>query len=201
MLDFDKFLLDAKGNHIGYYSGLTFANFIGLTMQIPGKIIIATNKIDTEEKDVVIVKPRVTVNNSNYKILPLFDILEEFKTYCDYDFAKSLKFIVDYIKTAKIDYKKQYEELVVFSEPTKRKWNVIVYVLNKPEVVNRLRYFYTQENLENKTIEEFIEEVKSDLEIETDKELVEEYKEDLFEFEQELFVRKQLKEIFEKFGV
>ncbi len=77
---------------IGYYSGLTFANQIGISLQVPMVQEIITNNssasvrtIQLNKRNFQIRKPKVTVDNSNYKVLQLLSLLENYDRYIDYE--------------------------------------------------------------------------------------------------------------------
>ena len=75
-----KYIQDNKGKK-GYYSGAYLFNKIGLTTQIPKEMLIITNECpnanDYNNKNlgVIIRKPKLPINDDNYKYLQLFDIL------------------------------------------------------------------------------------------------------------------------------
>lgn len=75
-----KYICDSKGQK-GYFTGAYLFNKIGLTTQIPQKILIVTNECpnanDYNNKNlgVVIRKPKIKINDDNYKYLQLFDLL------------------------------------------------------------------------------------------------------------------------------
>ena len=75
-----KYICDEKGIK-GYFTGAYLFNKIGLTTQIPKEILIVTNECPNanEYKNknlrVTIRKPKIIVNDDNYKYLQLFDML------------------------------------------------------------------------------------------------------------------------------
>ena len=88
---FSKYI-SRKDKIIGYYSGLTFANQIGATYQVPVIKEITTNECSAivrivvlNNKEYQIRKPKVTVTNENYKILQMLSFLENVKKYYDYE--------------------------------------------------------------------------------------------------------------------
>ncbi|MCM1559793.1 MAG: DUF6088 family protein [Butyrivibrio sp.] len=65
---------------IGYETGFSALNRIGLVSQMPGKKCIATNLYARKlpgEIQLEIRKPPVTVNNANYRYLQFLDVLKE----------------------------------------------------------------------------------------------------------------------------
>ena len=75
-----KYIHDKNGQK-GYFSGAYLFNKIGLTTQIPKEMLIVTNACpnanDYNNKNlgVIIRKPKIKVNEDNYKYLQLFDML------------------------------------------------------------------------------------------------------------------------------
>lgn len=65
---------------IGYYSGQTFLNQIGISQQVPAVLEITTNNtsckrlIVSKNRKAIIRKGRTEINRSNYKALQFFDI-------------------------------------------------------------------------------------------------------------------------------
>lgn len=82
--------VEHKGKVIGYYTGFTFANRIGLTTQVPFALEIATNKINTDKSIIEIqgqraylYKPRTAVTAQNWKILQFLDLMGRIEIYTD----------------------------------------------------------------------------------------------------------------------
>lgn len=77
-----KYIMDKNGNIKGYITGAKLFNDAHLTTQVPNIIDIATNecknfnKYENKKLKVVIRKPKIKVNNDNYKYLQLFDLIE-----------------------------------------------------------------------------------------------------------------------------
>lgn len=65
----------------GYLTGAYLFNKIGLTTQVPKKTLIVTNvclnanDYNNKNLGVTIRKPRIEINDDNYKYLQLFDLL------------------------------------------------------------------------------------------------------------------------------
>lgn len=81
------------GNKIfGYYSGHTFANQLGVSLQVPVVKEIVTNEssaivrtVQLNKRDFKIRKPKVPVDNSNHKVLQLLSFLENYEKYVDHE--------------------------------------------------------------------------------------------------------------------
>ena len=77
-----KYITDKKGNIKGYITGAKLFNEAHLTTQVPNVIDIATNECNNYNKynntslNVIIRKPKMKIDNDNYKYLQLFDLIE-----------------------------------------------------------------------------------------------------------------------------
>lgn len=114
--------INRKNNVFGYFSGLTFANQIGISYQVPIVKEIVTNessaivrKVQLNNRTVEIRKPKVKITNENYKILQLLSLLENFSKYidCEVDDAKAI--IKKYAKENKITKENLFEYSVNFN--------------------------------------------------------------------------------------
>lgn len=97
------------GEHIGYYSGYTFANQIGISVQVPFKREIVTNNISASMKEVevgtqryVVRKARVRVTNDNHNVLRLLDLLKGIDEYADVEKSETQSRIECYVKDCHI---------------------------------------------------------------------------------------------------
>lgn len=105
-----KYILN-KNNRIGYITGLSFANQIGLTTQNPVKIEIVTNNetnikrdVDFNIRIVTLRKPRVSnVNNNNFKLLQVMDLLNNFKTENTTSFQDAIDKAINYLHDVNIN--------------------------------------------------------------------------------------------------
>lgn len=72
--------MDKDGEIIGYESGPSYMNKIGLTTQMPAMLYIVTSKARYTEKDkknnICLMKPVIEVNQENYRYLQLLDMIE-----------------------------------------------------------------------------------------------------------------------------
>ena len=90
-------------NGSGYYSGLSFANKIGVTTQMPNVIEIYTNneksrvrEISVNNLKVILRKSRVDVTNDNVYVLSFLELMNSFSI--EYFNDERKKLIIDYIK-------------------------------------------------------------------------------------------------------
>ena len=85
-----KYITD--GDEIyGYYSGYTFANQLGLCLQVPYKEEIVTNNTTATAREVKVGKipfyirrAKVAVTKENRNVLQLLDLLKDVEEYTDY---------------------------------------------------------------------------------------------------------------------
>lgn len=77
---FEAQLLTRRGNEIiGYETGLSLMNKIGLTTLVPKKREIATNayRKNINNRYIITRKPVITVNAGNYRYLQLLDVIRD----------------------------------------------------------------------------------------------------------------------------
>ena len=109
-----EYIMDKDGNVKGYFTGAKLFNEAHLTTQVPNIIDFATNECKNNSKyknknlKVIIRKPRVEVNNDNYKYLQLFDIIEN-KDNIGIEVDNPDKVIYNFIKENSLNYKKIIE--------------------------------------------------------------------------------------------
>lgn len=108
-----KYICDENGKK-GYFAGAYLFNKIGLTSQIPKEILIVTNECpnnndyNNKKLGVTIRKPKILVNEDNYKYLQLFDILinkDDIKIEVD----NEKEIIHKYIKENELEIEKIFE--------------------------------------------------------------------------------------------
>jgi len=97
--------ISRENNIFGYFSGMTFANQLGITSQIPVQKEIVTNKESTAGRNIKIAnftvrlrKSRVTVTNKNWQILQLLDLINEYEKWSEISDAEVTERIGKYIK-------------------------------------------------------------------------------------------------------
>jgi len=117
-----KYIFNDSGIRIGYESGINFANQLGLTSQIAVVSTIYSNQVSNKKREikiknnrVIVNAPRVMVNNKNYKLLQVLDLLNNFEKYSEYDLKKSSTQILSFLST--IDLKEQEVEEILSAYP------------------------------------------------------------------------------------
>lgn len=128
-----KYIVDKKGNIKGYITGAKLFNNIHLTTQVPNIIDIATNecknfnKYENKNLNVIIRKPKIEVNNNNYKYLQLFDLIEN-KDNIDIEVENPDEIIYNFIAENELDF----EKIIKYAMDTKSRT-----VINKILVLAR----------------------------------------------------------------
>lgn len=117
-----KYLTDKSGNVKGYITGASLFNKLGLTTQVPNMIDIATNECKNSNKyvnknlNVIIRKPKIEVNNENYKYLQLIDLIEN-KDDIYIEVENKDEIIYGFIQENKLDF----EKILKYARETKSK--------------------------------------------------------------------------------
>ena len=117
-----KYLMDKNGNIKGYITGAKLFNDLHLTTQVPNKIDIVTNecknynKYENKQLNVIIRKPKIIINNDNFKYLQLFDLIEN-KDKIKIDVDNEDEIIYQFIKNNNLDF----EKIIKYAVDTKCK--------------------------------------------------------------------------------
>ena len=117
-----KYLMDKNGNIKGYITGAKLFNDLHLTTQVPNKIDIVTNecknynKYENKQLNVIIRKPKIIINNDNFKYLQLFDLIEN-KDKIKIDVDNDDEIIYQFIKNKNLDF----ENIIKYAVDTKCK--------------------------------------------------------------------------------
>lgn len=117
-----KYLMDKFGNVKGYITGANLFNKVGLTTQVPNIIDIVTNecknnnKYENKKLNVIIRKPKIEINNDNYKYLQLIDLIEnKDNIYVEVDYIDEV--IYNFIEENDL----QFEKILKYARETKSK--------------------------------------------------------------------------------
>ena len=91
------------GKTDGYYSGSTFANLIGISMQVPMNKEIVSNNIAAIVREVsigsqsfIVRKTNVPISSENVKVLQLLELLKNLDSYLDSDYGEAREKIQNY---------------------------------------------------------------------------------------------------------
>ena len=92
-----------NGKTDGFYSGSTFANIVGISLQVPMKKEIVSNRMAAIVREVVIGeqtfiirRPYVQINNDNVNVLQLLDLLKNLDRYLDCSYEEAREIIKKY---------------------------------------------------------------------------------------------------------
>jgi hypothetical protein len=99
-----KYIKDNQGKILGYESGFSIANRLGLTTQMPSVSYIYSNSLAEKKREVrignrrfIINAPRVPVTLENYKLLQILDIITNFNRYSEYGIEDALVIFKKYL--------------------------------------------------------------------------------------------------------
>ena len=132
--------INRRGKVRGYYSGYTFANQIGLSLQVPYVQEIVTNEasakvreIDIKGQKFIIRKPKAEVTEENVYTLQFLDFLSDIDKYLDGSSENILDKLEKLIKDEKIT--KELIDTYISLYPTKVYKNLyetgVVYVITQ----------------------------------------------------------------------
>lgn len=124
----NKLYLMERGNRVGYATGLSFANMLSLTTQNPFTLELTTNKTSSKKRTIklnnrpiILRKPKVEVNNFNFKILQVLDLLNNFDIYSEKPIEESKEEILNYLQDAKFTSDDLKNYLSVYPAKTSKK--------------------------------------------------------------------------------
>ena len=116
-----RYIKTIDNTRIGYIAGINFANQLGLTSQTASVTTIVTNETGRPEHEVKFGKkvvklrrPRIRINDQNYKVLQVLDLLNEFDRLSEVPLTKSTSTMKKYLKNVNItkselnEYLKKY---------------------------------------------------------------------------------------------
>ncbi len=93
----------------GYYSGYTFANQLGISLQVPYTIEVVSNaasakvrEISLKGQRVILRKPKTKITEQNCRVLQFLDLLKDIDLYTDESKEETSEKLSKYISDAKI---------------------------------------------------------------------------------------------------
>ena len=111
-----KYLVDSTGRRCGYVSGQVFANQFGVSTQVPMVITVVSNKATTRERrvrlagrEIILRKPRCEVNERNFRILQLLDLVLDVERYCEISLDEGRKRVAQYVQKWVIELRSMEE--------------------------------------------------------------------------------------------
>lgn len=94
---------------IGYVSGYTFANQLGITMQVPYRLEVVSNNASANTREVsvkgqkcILRKAKTEINDENYRILQFLDLLKDIDVYADDEIENVSGILREYMKSMEI---------------------------------------------------------------------------------------------------
>lgn len=106
-----------KSETYGYITGMSFANQLGLTTQMPAVMEIVTNRESTNgrmitlgNQKVRIKKPMVAVSDNNAELLQLLDSISQAEKYTELKIEETINIMLSYVKQKRFT-KKQLSEV------------------------------------------------------------------------------------------
>ena len=96
---------------IGYYSGLQFANRIGITSQVPMVSQVVSNKATNDSRlvkvgdfSVKVKKPKIKITNQNYKAMQFLDLISEIEKISELEGKELTSKLFDYMSEANLSF-------------------------------------------------------------------------------------------------
>ena len=94
----------SKGDNVdGFYAGNTFANQIGISVQVPYVIEIVSNNVSDDgevligNRRFVVRKPVVPITKENVHVLQMLELLAKLDTYLDCSYEEAKEKFAEYI--------------------------------------------------------------------------------------------------------
>ena len=124
-----------KSEIYGYLTGISFANQLGLTTQMPAVIEVVTNReatngrmITVGSQRVRIKKPAITVSDSNAELLQLLDTIGQAEKYTELTKEETIETLISYMRKKRFTKEQLSEVSPVLTGATAKKlieWGMI----------------------------------------------------------------------------
>ncbi|MDY4969034.1 MAG: DUF6088 family protein [Lachnospiraceae bacterium] len=105
-----KYLQD-KDERCGYISGVAFANQLGITTQVSMTCEVVTNKATNDRREitlansrVIVRKPRVLIDEQNYRILQFLDLMKDIDYFSEITGEELKKCLCKYLEANSIRF-------------------------------------------------------------------------------------------------
>lgn len=119
----EKKYLFSGSERCGYISGINFANRIGITTQVPANCEVVTNKATKDYREttlvsekIIIRKPRISINESNFKYLQFLDLLKDIDIYSELEDDELNNKIKTYMKKANLTFSQMEQYLTLYPD-------------------------------------------------------------------------------------
>ena len=117
-----------KSEIYGYVTGISFANQLGLTTQMPAVIEVVTNReatngrmITVGSQRVRIKKPAITVSDSNADLLQLLDTIGQAEKYTELTIEETIETLLSYMRKKRFTKEQLSEVSAVLTGATAKK--------------------------------------------------------------------------------
>ena len=127
--------VESKSNQYGYITGLSFANQLGLTTQMPAVIEIVTNREATNGRTVFLGNQRVrvkrsviAVSDSNAELLQFLDSVGQAEKYTELTLDETVNRLIAYTKKKQFTKNQLSKVIPALTEATAKKlieWGMI----------------------------------------------------------------------------
>ena len=124
-----------KSEIYGYVTGITFANQLGLTTQIPAVIEVVTNREATNGRMITVgtqrvrvKKPAITVSDSNAELLQFLDSIGQAEKYAELTKEETKETLLSYMRKKCFTREQLSEVSAVLTGATAKKmieWGMI----------------------------------------------------------------------------
>lgn len=124
-----------KSETFGYVTGISFANQLGLTTQMPAVIDVVTNRESTNGRMITIgnlktrvKKPAVTISDSNAELLQLLDSINQAEKYTELSMEETIDTMISYVKQKRFTKEQLSEVSSILTGSTAKKlieWGMI----------------------------------------------------------------------------
>ena len=124
-----------KSEIYGYVTGITFANQLGLTTQMPAVIEVVTNREATNGRMVTVgtqrvrvKKPAITVSDSNAELLQFIDSIGQAEKYAELTVEETIETLLSYMRKKRFTREQLSEVSTVLTGSTAKKmieWGMI----------------------------------------------------------------------------
>lgn len=124
-----------KSEIYGYVTGISFANQLGLTTQMPAVIEVVTNReatngrmITVGSQRVRIKKPAITVSDSNAELLQLLDTIGQAEKYTELTIEETIETLISYMRKKRFTKEQLSEVSSVLTGATAKKlieWGMV----------------------------------------------------------------------------
>lgn len=127
--------VEKNANKYGYITGLSFANQLGLTTQMPAVIEIVTNREATNGRTIMVGNQKVRVKKSvipvsedNAELLQLLDSVGQAEKYTELTIEETVDVLITYMRKKKFTKKQLSDVSSVLTGATAKKlieWGII----------------------------------------------------------------------------